>query len=239
MSRSRIEVIFENNLLMAINKPPGLLSIPDRYDQTLPCAYSLLKENQENLFVVHRLDKDTSGILLFAKDAVTHQSLSRLFEHHDMVKIYQCLTESCPAEAEGTIDQGIAHDPAHPGRMKIHPKGKSCITQYKILQRFRHFGYLEVRPKTGRTHQIRVHMAFIGFPLVCDPLYGIRKELGIQDIKRKKIRQSTEESHNLLQRTALHASELHFELNGELFTLQAPVPKDFKATLQQIQKWDA
>ncbi|MBK9108065.1 MAG: RluA family pseudouridine synthase [Saprospiraceae bacterium] len=238
MNKHQVSVIFENDYLLAINKPSGLLSIPDRYDKTLPCAYHFLKEKHEQIFILHRLDKDTSGILLFAKDPETHQTVNGMFEHQEIEKTYQCITEAYPVDNEGMIDMPIAHDPSHPGRMTVHPKGKTCITKFLVLQRFKHFGHIQVSPKTGRTHQIRVHFAFIGSPLVCDPLYGIRKTLGIQDIKRKAKRIDIEEASYLLQRTALHASQLSFVLNGENYLLQAPMPKDMNAALKQIEKWD-
>ncbi|MBK8955686.1 MAG: RluA family pseudouridine synthase [Saprospiraceae bacterium] len=233
------QLLFENDHLIAINKPAGLLSIPDRFDKNLPCAYQWVKENFGELFILHRLDKDTSGVLLFAKDAETHKLMNEQFERHQVKKTYLCLIESCPQEESGKIIAPIAHDPAHPGRMIVHPKGKACITNFKLLKRYRSFTWVEVAPETGRTHQIRVHFAYLGCPLVGDPLYGIRKYLSIKDIKKKAKVKEEEIPSTLLERTALHASGLQFNLYGYEIEIQAPLPKDLTACLKQLDKWDS
>lgn len=224
---------------IAITKPAGLLSIPDRYNQALPSAYEICKAQHQELYIVHRLDKDTSGILLFATDREAHQKLNMLFEKQLVNKTYWAITEGVPTPDEFTLDLPIAHDPSSPGRMIVHPKGKPSCTQYRILKKFKQFALLELCPKSGRTHQLRVHMAAIGHPLVADPLYGIRKSIGIQDIKKRVRSIDSDQPSYLLQRTALHAKSLSFVLGHHEFNLEAPLPKDFAALLSQLEKWNS
>ncbi len=234
---AKFSVIFENEFVIAINKPSGLLSIPDRFIPDKENAYSLLKLSIPELFVVHRIDKETSGILLFAKSKEVHKELNTAFEKHQVEKTYLCLTESFPRDLEGIIDKAIAHSPSQTGKMIIHPKGKESVTHYKVLDKFKNFSLVQAQPVTGRTHQIRVHMAFIGCPLACDPLYGLRTEISISDIKPRVHVSEDQELRPLLQRTALHAWKLNFKLWDKDYNLEAEIPKDLKAVLTQLKKW--
>ncbi len=232
----RLDLLFESKDLIAIFKPAGLLSIPDRYNKQLPSVYSLLLEERSTVLPLHRLDKDTSGLLLFALHEEVHRDISLLFQNNLIHKTYHAIVEGNSMPDNGVLDYPIAHSTESLGKMIVHPKGKQSITYFKVLQRFKGFSLLQVEPKTGRTHQIRVHCSHVGMPIVADPLYGIRTQLSISDIKKLSRIKGLEEVRPLISRTALHAYSLHFSYLGAEFQMIAPYPKDFKASIHQLQK---
>jgi len=228
-------IFFENDDFVAVNKPSGLLTIPDR--EGVNGVKNLLKDKFSAIFTVHRLDKDTSGVVVFAKNETAHKQLSMLFEGRDVEKFYVGLVLGKPPEEEATIDAGIIEHPVKKGMMAINKKGKVSVTDYKVLQSFRLFSWVQFQIHTGRTHQIRVHMKSIGNPIVCDPLYGDGKPVLVSSFKKKyHLSQKEEEEKPILSRLALHSWKLNFTLNGQPFNLEAPLPKDLKALLQQLQK---
>lgn len=236
--KTKISILFEDEHIVAINKPAGLLSIADRYSPDKPNAFSILKSSFPDLLVVHRIDKETSGLLLFAKTIDSHKELNRAFESQEIEKVYFCVTESSPNVNEGIINQPIAHSISQTGKMVIHPKGKNSITSYKLIEQFKNFSIILAQPKTGRTHQIRVHLASIGCPLVCDSLYGIRNEISILDIKTRANASDLEEIRPLLERTALHSKIINFKIGDKMYNLEAEIPKDIKAFISQLRKWN-
>ncbi|HEX7905000.1 MAG TPA: RluA family pseudouridine synthase [Chitinophagaceae bacterium] len=232
-------LIYENADLIAINKPSGLLSIPDREGKEISLKI-LLKEKYGDIFTVHRLDKDTSGLIVFAKNEVAHKHLSQQFEGRQTTKVYQGLVIGSPAEKKGSIDAPIGEHPAKNGTMIIHRKGKEALTDYEVVYDFSVYTWLQFRIHTGRTHQIRVHAKEMGNPIVCDTVYGDGKPVLLSSLKHKKFKLSKNELEErpLLNRLALHASQLSFAtVNGERMQLEAPLPKDLKALLQQLTKW--
>ncbi len=230
-------IVFENDDFVAINKPSGLLSVPDREGKEVSLK-QLLKEKYGNIFTVHRLDKDTSGLILFAKNEVMHKHLSKQFEERQTKKIYQGLVIGSLPEMKGSIDAPIAEHPAQNGTMIVHRKGKESLTDYEVLEDFGVYSFLQFRIHTGRTHQIRVHMKDTGHPIVCDPLYGDGKPVLISSLKHKyKLSKKEEEERPILARLALHAFQLSFtDRNEKTFELEAPLPKDMRALLQQLSK---
>jgi 23S rRNA pseudouridine1911/1915/1917 synthase len=231
------QVLFENDAFIAINKPSGVLTIPDRAGKE-PSLKDFLKQQYGEIFTVHRLDRDTSGVVVFAKNEATHKELSQIFESRTVEKFYLGLVLGVPAPPAATIDAPIAKHPVKKGVMTVYKKGKPSVTDYQVLEAFRFFSWMQFQIHTGRTHQIRVHMKHIGHPIACDPIYGDAKPLLLSAIKKKNYNLSkTEESERpLLSRLALHAARLNFTLNGETHNLEAPLPKDLKAVLQQLQK---
>lgn len=234
----RYEIILENDFFVAVNKPAGMLSIPDRMGEEISLK-QLLKEKYSDIYTVHRLDKGTSGIIVFAKDEATHAALSQKFEGRDVEKFYLGLVAGRPMNEKGTVDAPIAEHPGKVTKMMTHAKGKPSVTDYELLENFRAYSWMQFQIHTGRTHQIRVHMQYLGNPIVCDELYGNGEPLLLSSIKGKKFRLSNNvlEERPILSRLALHSSRLKFELNGEAFELEAELPKDLKATLQQLRKW--
>jgi 23S rRNA pseudouridine1911/1915/1917 synthase len=230
--------LFENDDFVALNKPSGLLSIPDRMGKEISLK-NLLIEKYKSIFTVHRLDKDTSGLIVFAKNETAHKALSAQFENRQTVKIYKGLVLGNPAETKATINVPIAEHPADNGTMIVHRKGKEAITDYEVVQSFGIYSLLQFQIYTGRTHQIRVHMKDIGNPIVCDVLYGDGKPVLVSSLKKKfNLAKSAEEEKPILGRLALHAFSLTIKgPDGKLYELEAPLPKDIRATLQQLEKW--
>ena len=230
-------VLFENDDFIAINKPAGMLTIPDRAGKE-PSLKQALKQQYGDIFTVHRLDRDTSGVVVFAKQEATHKQLSQAFESRAVEKRYLGLVMGKLADAAATIDAPIAEHPVKRGLMTIHKGGKASVTDYEVLETFRFFSWVQFQIHTGRTHQIRVHMKHIGHPVVCDALYGDGKPVLLSAIKKKayNLSKSEEAERPLLARLALHSWKLQFVLKGETFNLEAPLPKDLKALLQQLRK---
>jgi 23S rRNA pseudouridine1911/1915/1917 synthase len=231
------EIIFENDSFIAINKPAGLLSIPDR-EQTQTSLKDILLAKYGSIYTVHRLDRETSGIILFAKDEATHKYLSQLFEERKIEKYYQGLVHGCPAVKKGTIDAPISEHSVQKGLMVIHSRGKPSVTDYEVIEEHKTYSLLQFLLHTGRTHQIRVHCKSIGHPLACDELYGDGKPVLLSSIKRKyKLSKHDEEERPMLNRLALHSYRLSFiDAEGKAFELVAELPKDIKALLQQLRK---
>jgi 23S rRNA pseudouridine1911/1915/1917 synthase len=229
--------IFENDDLIVLNKPSGLLSIPDREGKDVSLK-TLLQEKYKQVFTVHRLDRDTSGIIVFAKNEGTHKHLSKQFEERQTEKIYVGLVIGSPANKKGSINKPIAENTVRRGMMLIHQRGKESLTDYEVVEDFGIYSWMQFRIHTGRTHQIRVHMKDMGNPIACDELYGDGKPILLSSFKSKfKLSKKEEEERPMLNRLALHAYKLKFtDSNGKIFELEAPIPKDIKATLQQLEK---
>lgn len=230
-------IIFENDDLIVLNKPAGLLSIPDREGKETSLK-KMLQEKYERIFTVHRLDRGTSGLIVFAKNEETHKLLSMQFEEKQTEKIYRGFVVGSLPDKKGTIDAPIAEHPVKKGQMMIHRKGKAALTDYEVEEDFGIYSWVQFRIHTGRTHQIRVHMKHLDHPIACDALYGDGKPVFISSLKRSfKLSKDQEEERPILNRLALHAIRLQFtDKNGESLQLEAPVPKDLRATLQQLQK---
>lgn len=238
MHKLNPEIIFENEAFAAVNKPSGLLSVPDREGKEISLK-QILKERYGQIWTVHRLDKETSGILLFAKDENSHKYLSKLFESRDVEKYYTGLVHGVPANKSGSVDAAIMEHPVKKGLMITHKKGKPALTDYAVIEQFGIYALMQFRIHTGRTHQIRVHMKHIGHPVVCDALYGNGEPVFLSAIKKKfNLSRKDEEEHPLFSRLALHAEWLKFTDAGkQQYTLEAPLPKDIRALLNQLRKW--
>lgn len=226
--------------MLAVNKPAGWLTIPDRFNDEIPNLVSFLKVKYTEIIPVHRLDRFTSGVNLFAKDADTHKLLSEAFETRKIEKYYVAIVDGKPYPESGRIDIPIAESKVTRGKMLVHKRGKPSVTEYKVLQDFKNFSVLYVRIYTGRMHQIRVHLQYLGHPLIVDPLYGNREQFYLSEIKHKKFKLGKFENEKaLLTRQPLHAEKLifHHPISGELIEIMAPWPKDIEAVIHQMEKW--
>ena len=233
----QLDIIFENDDFVSINKPAGLLSIPDRIGKELSLK-DFLKERYGNIYTVHRLDRNTSGIIVFAKTEEAHKALSLLFEGREMEKFYVGLVNGQMIYLSGTVDAAIMEHPGKTTKMITHVKGKPSITDYEVLESFRLYSWVQFQIHTGRTHQIRVHMQHLGHSIICDEIYGDPKPILLSSIKRNfKLAKSAEEEKPILARLGLHSYRLNFTLKGKAYNLEAPIPKDLKALLQQLKKW--
>jgi 23S rRNA pseudouridine955/2504/2580 synthase/23S rRNA pseudouridine1911/1915/1917 synthase len=230
-------IIQETANWVAINKPSGLLSIPDREGKEISLK-QMLMEQYGNIFTVHRIDRDTSGLIIFARNETAHKHLSQQFESRQTEKYYQGLVIGSVVPTNGSIDAPIAEHPVQKGLMVIHRQGKEALTDYEVLRDFRLYSWMQFRIHTGRTHQIRVHMKQLGHPLVADELYGDGKPFLLSSIKPKfKLSKYELEERPILSRLALHAFSLRFtDVDGSMVSIEAPLPKDMRATLQQLEK---
>lgn len=233
------DIIFENDDFIAINKPAGLLTIPDRYDDTQNSLYKILQQQYDNkIYIVHRLDKETSGIILFAKNEVSHKYFSQLFEQRKIEKFYLGIVIGSLENMSGKIEEPVVEHPVHKGMMTISKKGKPSVTEYEVLENYRLYSLVKFKIHTGRTHQIRVHMKHLGHPIACDALYENATPVKLSSFKRKyKLSQNEDEEKPILSRLALHSYQLKFsDAAGTAHDIKAGLPKDMRALLQQLKK---
>lgn len=234
------ELLYEDEHLLVVNKPAGLLTIPDRTGGK-DSLHAQLERQYGKVFIVHRLDRETSGILCFARTEAAHRHLSLQMEHHTADKYYYALVDGALHHDEGEIDKPIGEHASIPGKMSIRMTGKPSLTFYRAAERFKRFTLAEVLIKTGRTHQIRIHFQSIGYPLAVDALYGRRPAFLLSEIKGKSYKSGkySDDERPIMERTSLHAARLKLDhpVTGERMEFQAPLPKDFAALLNQLRKW--
>lgn len=275
-------IIFEDDTLVAFDKPSGMLVAPDRWDKTRENLMGLVHDHPRyghGVANVHRLDADTSGLLLCAKTKPALDFLTGQFQSKTVEKKYHAFAVLLPPEhamkvmapirdATGalpetfTVDASLGEDERQPGRMRVFKGrgGKECMTEFRTLERFRGslgggprrsaagaggvagagFAFVECRPLTGRTHQLRVHLAVAGAPILNDPFYGTPDvTLRLSDLKRGYKGRADEKP--LIGRLALHASELTIKhpTTREPFTLKAPLPHEFEIALKYLRKFAA
>ncbi len=244
MSARDNPVLYSDEDIIAVDKSAGYLAIPDRYDPDAPVVANELRKDWGRLFVVHRIDKDTTGLLVFARGAEAHKTLGEAFATGAVAKVYRALVRGLPDWDETRCELPLKADGdrAHRTIVDAH-KGKNSATAFKVVERFASAGtfpgaaLIEARPETGRTHQIRVHLASLGFPCLCDPLYGDGKALLLSAFKRRWKGDLFEE-RPLVARAALHAMSAEFPhpRSGQIMRLEAPLPKDLRAAISQLGK---
>lgn len=228
-----LEIIYEDKAILVINKPAGMVTHPAKGHRHLTLANGIayhLKQNKSDLFLkheskreneirlglVHRLDKETSGLLVAAKTILSQKSLSEQFKERKVKKVYRAITlgrlKVLKGEIEGSIGRAY-----HSNKMELQPAGKFARTEFKVLKLFPSHSYIEVYPETGRTHQIRLHLSKIGFPVLGDALYG--------------------EKDDKFTRHMLHAFRLKIQhpISKKWIQFQAPLPKDFLETLKFLE----
>lgn len=238
------QIIFADNDLIAVDKPTGVLTIPDHWDHARLNLWQWLQEKHptEKIFVVHRLDVPTSGIVLFAKSPAVHQNLCTQFEEHRIQKIYYGIVEGILPGENGEIDFPLMEKKNKPGTMQVNLKtGKPSLTGWEMIERFQKFSYIKILPQTGRTHQIRVHFSQIGYPLLVDDKYGSSAPIFLSQIKQKFNFKKGLPELPLLNRLALHAGEIRFihPITSELLTLSCEIPRDLQVFLKQLRKYNS
>lgn len=228
--------------MVIVNKPADFLTIPDRQRKDVSSLVQWLREKYGEIFIVHRLDRETSGIICFARNAEAHRNLSIQFEKRKTTKHYYAIVEGRP-EPTGRIEIGLEPHPAFPGKMKPTRQGKQSLTEYTVLEQFRDHALVRCDIYTGRMHQIRVHMAYVKHPLSVDYLYGNHDKFFLSSVKKAKggykLSKNEEEERPLMARTTLHAKSLTLAhpTTGETMTFECDPPKDFQAMLTQLGKW--
>ncbi len=234
--KKKFEIIFENESFIAVNKASGLLSIPDRTQSEISLK-ELLTEKFGTIFTVHRLDKETSGLILFAKNEATHKYFSGLFEERLISKFYVGIVIGEPAQKSGVLDAPISEHPTVKGMMIVNRKGKPSHTGYEVMQANRYYSLVSFQLHTGRTHQIRVHAKNMGHPLACDAVYGDGKMVLLSSVKKKFKLSKHEEERPMISRLALHSHRLIFkDEKGKHHEITADIPKEFTALMTQLKK---
>lgn len=232
-------VIYSDDDIIVLNKRSGLLIAADRYDPDAPRLDLLAEKEFGRIFAVHRIDKDTSGIVIYARNEEAHKNLSMQFEKREVKKVYHCLINGRPLWNELHVDLPLLPDGDARHRTIVNKRlGKKSVTDFKVLGNCGPYTWIEARPLTGRTHQIRVHLAENKFCIVCDPLYsGNQKPIRLSELK-KRYNGDTYEERPLLNRLALHAYQITIThpSKGEPMTFVAPYQKDMDSTRKQLAK---
>ncbi|GMO26347.1 MAG: RluA family pseudouridine synthase [Termitinemataceae bacterium] len=231
-------IVYQDDDIIAVNKSSGISVNPDRYDREKKNLFELLcTVTGKRLWLVHRIDNETSGLVIFAKKAKTHQKLSMAFENRTIKKTYTAILSGRPSWQTETCDL-----PLVPNGNKLHRtivdryQGKKSITHFNVVLSVGNYTVVEVKPETGRTHQIRVHAAALGHPVVCDRLYAkIAKPVYLSDFK-KKWRGDKITELPLLDRLALHAAKLELPDYARKKLLEAPLSRDMNALITQFEK---
>jgi 23S rRNA pseudouridine1911/1915/1917 synthase len=240
-----LDILWRSNRAVAINKPAQFATIPGRAEKDsvleqlgrelgVPSSGS----DDPRIRVVHRLDKDTTGVLLFALDRGAQQHFSHQFQNNTIQKEYLALVIGRPQTDEGVVDAPLAPHPTAPRRMAVVKHGgRPARTDWRIEQRFRGFTLLRCFPRTGKTHQIRVHLAHIGIPLAIDPVYSSADPIFLSQFKRNYRPNRGQEERPLISRLTLHAQKLRFvDIDGSKVDIEAPIPKDMRALFNQLSR---
>lgn len=232
-------VIYSDDDIVVLNKRSGILIAQDRYDPDAPRLDVIAQKEFGKLYAVHRIDKDTSGLIVYARTTEAQKHISMQFEKRQVQKTYHALVYGRPLWENTQIDLPLLPDGDARHRTTIDKKkGKPSSTELRCIGTCGQFSWIEAKPKTGRTHQIRVHLNSTGFSIVCDPLYGgNQKPVRLSEIKRN-WNGDEEEERPLLSRLALHAYKITFThpTTNEQVTFVAPYPKDMDATRKQLEK---
>jgi 23S rRNA pseudouridine1911/1915/1917 synthase len=228
-----LEILYEDTHLLVVNKPAGMVVHPAPGNIAGTLVHALLHHcrdlsgigGKERPGLVHRLDKETSGLLVVAKTEAAHRALAAQFKAHTVTRRYLALVHGTPKARQGTIELAIGRDLKE--RKKFSPRTtrpRSAVTQYEVLERLGEFSLLSVRPRTGRTHQIRVHLSHLGHPIVGDKVYGVRRRRDL-------------EKGLWVARQMLHAQGLGFDhpQTGKRLEFLAPLPPDMETVLAQLK----
>ena len=234
--KKSFSLTYQDEELLVVNKAPGVLSVPDRYDSQRFNLATKVDALFPGARPVHRLDRDTSGLLIFARTKEAFKHLSQQMERRLVEKEYLALLRGIPS-AEGIIDKPLLRVD-HTNRVIVNPAGKESKTEYTTRQTYGNITLVQVKLHTGRTHQIRVHFQSIGCPLLVDQTYGFAEAFYLSEVKPRYRTGKNQEERPLLDRVPLHAHSLRFmhpQTNQKL-TIEAELPKDMRAVLNQLEK---
>jgi RluA family pseudouridine synthase len=215
-----MKILYEDQHIIIVDKPAGLSVLPDGWEKNSEYLVKILEDQYGKVFIVHRLDKITSGVMVFARDAETHRALNTQFENHDAQKTYHAILEGNPRWDEKIAKHPLRSNVGHKHRTMVDDKnGKPSETRFRVIKRFEEAALIEAKPMTGRTHQIRVHAYALGHPLIEDVLYGSRDRYGFP-------------------RPMLHAQTLSFihPVTNERVKFSTPHPADFDEVLNLLKQ---
>jgi 23S rRNA pseudouridine1911/1915/1917 synthase len=238
--KTKIEIIYQDDDILVINKPSGISVTKDRSGKMdLIPALKLQKGLDREIRLIHRLDKDTSGVMVLAFNVETQSVYSSCFEKRLVKKTYLALVSGMLVHETGVIRASLKQSDRKPNLMRVNPrKGKPAISEYALLADFGMLSLVAVMPLTGRTHQIRAHMASVSLPLAIDPLYGSEKPVLLSDFKAGYRVSKGREERPLMSRLTLHAYQLELpEIDGrESKTFIAGLDKKFGGTIKMLTK---
>lgn len=249
-----LDIIYEDDCMVVLNKAAGMVVHPAKghWSGTLTSALAHHFQSLSDAGgptrpgIVHRLDRDTSGVIVIAKTNEVHFKLCAQFEAREVSKTYLAIVSGTLDRDRDRISQPIGHHPYQRDKMAIragHPSSRDAETYFEVVKRFKGYAFLNVNPKTGRTHQIRVHLAHIGCPILCDRLYGGHASITRGQLQRRHVRglpPLPTDSEVIINRQALHAKRIEFRhpKTGEMMAFEAPMPDDFKLALTILEEGD-
>jgi 23S rRNA pseudouridine1911/1915/1917 synthase len=246
-----LDILFEDDAMVIVNKPAGMVVHPAKghWSGTLTSALAYHFQHLSDAGgptrpgIVHRLDRDTSGVIAIAKTNEVHFRLCAQFEARDVRKKYIAIVAGTLDRDRDRIVQPIGHHPYQRDKMACragHASSRDAETDFEVVERFRGYALINVYPRTGRTHQIRLHMAHVGCPVLCDRLYGGHSQITRGQLQRRQVRglpPLPNDADIVLERQALHASQLEFDhpVSGERMTFAAPLPPDLQTVLELLR----
>ena len=217
MEEQGIPILHVDDNFIVVNKPAGIATVPGGWNNPAPSLLKILEVDFNHLWIVHRLDRVTSGVVIFARNKETHRNLSMLFGSHTVKKTYHAICNGNPKWEDYDARLPLRFDVGHNHRTVVdHRYGKPSETNFRLLERFSGHCLMEALPTTGRTHQVRIHASTLGFPLLGDTLYNAPKSC-------------------LIPRPALHAVSLEFDIGNKQLVFTAPYPDDFKKALDKMR----
>ncbi|MGE0432094.1 MAG: RluA family pseudouridine synthase [Planctomycetota bacterium] len=249
-----LDILYEDDDVVAINKPPGMVTHPATLHMSGTLANALafryaqlsdLHHDPTRVGIVHRLDRDTSGVILAARDEWVHFRIGRQFEKREIEKCYLAMVHGHPHDDEFVVDAPIGRHPKHREMQTIRQDGRAALTVFRVLHRLTSpvgpLAWVECRPKTGRTHQIRVHMKHAGFPLLADPMYTNNREVPLWSRFGDDRPEGANPDEPVLRRHALHAWWIEFfhPRRVERLRIEAPLPDDLARLLAAVRAWTA
>ena len=235
--KAGVPVIWSDEHIIVIDKPAGLLAIPDGYDPAAPHVKAVLSPHYEPLWIVHRLDRYTSGVMVLARSASAHRQLNTQFQERQVKKTYIALVVGNPAWERKVVDQPLKENVGRRHRTVVDQQdGKPSVTRLEVLDRFGSYCLIEASPETGRRHQIRAHLSAGGFPIAADSLYGSKTEILLSDIDHNFLGE-IQSGEPLLNRPGLHARSIELEhpITHKHSLFEASYPRDIMLILDILR----